>query len=849
MLFFFDTENRHIDDVAGLNGETFELVRLNPPYAFFSTKVQLNSRSADALPVLLYLPGLQSPRTEADRQEFPLFDLLVANDELRLDPVAELMARYGLQPHQRPLVERYQSELVRKDPSGILQPLLRADAFEEASLQHALTARLLGFKILPDVNSLLAKLLTDRADRPTEQANYLTRLEQLNLDAPLRRRIGDVFFDGPVTEPLTSGFVQQLVLRLKYNLMVSSLPTDGEPYPMLRLNRTDTLSRLAVIRETIGAAPLERLLTKVGEAVQEEKLLARYGTTANYGYYSIRLRELLLKKIMLASGPSVSPDSQLTALDELLADVPETHPQRLLLLTVRHGLSLLEATGNVLTYRLDTPEAYIKTYEETFYRIDLLYRWFVLARRDWQIVGSDDSAIGTTADDIAEWLIPFEQRIHDRYDRFLLELNREWLACLQERNYDLRSIAIPKQYDFYRQAVVRPHLRDTIQKVAVLISDGLRYEIARDLQAELNQDPKNQTTVGSMLTALPSATWLGMANLLPHNGLLFDGQTVTINGQHTKDIEARNAILKATNVRSQAIDYNKLESMSRSELRDLFKQEVVYVYHNRIDDVGDKRQSEGDTVKAVRETMDELKRLIKLLHSQYNVARVLLTADHGFIYQHIAPNDQALMKAPEVPVKLEKNRYVLTNQSNFSGATVTGSHVFSLASVSALATDVDWKVLVPEGINRYRRQGSGTRYVHGGASLQEVLVPLLESSRKREDVGQKVTIRLIREDLSLLANQVKVLFLQEQRVTDIDRPRTVAVGLYVGNELASNRVELLFDSVSESASGRTRDCTLHLTGNLPVQRQYTLRISDVTDELNPLLERPVTNKTIIERDF
>lgn len=852
VLFFFDAHSRHADDVAALTNDTFELLRLDPPYAYFGMKVRLSQRATTALPVLLYVPGQASPgqpspqtqnlsESDIDHYPFPLLDLLVADDELRLDPVAELMARHGLQAHQRSLVERYEKELTRKDPTGLLLPLLRPEAFDETALQQGLIARMLGFKTLPDSTTLLAKFLADRADRPADQANYLTRIDQLGIDAPLRRRLADTLFDGPVTEPLTISFVQQMVLRLKYNLMVGTLPTDHEPYASLRLHRTDTLSRLAVLREAIGPIALERLLVRTGEAVQEEKVLARYGVDTRYGYYTPRLRELVLEQLCTEAGPSV-PASQFSLLDELLTDLPDKHPQQALLLTVRHGLTLFQAIGDIPTYRLDTPEAYIQYYEQTFYRIDTLYRWFVQTRREWQVV-TDEQVNG---DEIAAWLTPFEQRVHERYDRFLLELNREWLACLKERGYDLRSIDVPKQHDFYRQAVVRPHLRETNQKVAVLISDGLRYEIARDLQAELNQDAKSQATVGIMMTALPSATWLGMANLLPHSELQFDGQTVTINGQHTKDIEGRNAVLRATNPRSQAIAYNALESMSRVELRELFKLEIVYVYHNRIDDIGDKRQSEGETVKAVRETIDELKRLIKNLHSQYNVARVLLTADHGFIYQHVAPDDLTLMKAPDVTAKLEKNRYLLTGQTN---STTAGSHSFLLSKASALTTQADWHILVPEGVNRYRRQGSGTRYVHGGASLQEVLVPILESSRKREEVGQKVTVRLVREELTLLANQVKLLLLQEQRVTDADRPRTVAIGLYVGNELASNRVELLFDSVAEGASGRTRDCTLHLTGNLPPQRQYTLRISDIADELNPIIERPVSNKTIIERDF
>jgi hypothetical protein len=424
VLFFFDVHSRHTDDIAALTEpsdrvDTFEVLRLDPPYAYFAMKVQLSQRATNALPVLLYVPGQSSPQThnqsesDTDYYPFPLLDLLVANDELRLDPVAELMARHGLQAHQRSLVERYEKELTRKDPTGLLLPLLRPEAFDEMALQQGLVARMLGFKTLPDSMTLLAKFIIDRADRPADQANYLTRIEQLDIDAPLRRRIADTLFDGPVTEPLTTSFVQQVVLRLKYNLMVATLPTDHEPYASLRLHRTDTLSRLAVLREAIGPVALERLLVRTGEAVQEEKVVARYGIEARYGYYTPRLRELLLEQLSAVAGPNV-PASQMSMLDELLTELPDKHPQQALLLTVRHGLTLFQAIGDILTYRLDTPEAYIQQYEKTFYRVDTLYRWFVQTRREWQ-VAADEQANG---DEIAAWLAPFEQRVHERYDRF-----------------------------------------------------------------------------------------------------------------------------------------------------------------------------------------------------------------------------------------------------------------------------------------------------------------------------------------------------------------------------------------------------------------------------------------------
>jgi hypothetical protein len=48
-------------------------------------------------------------------------------------------------------------------------------------------------------------------------------------------------------------------------------------------------------------------------------------------------------------------------------------------------------------------------------------------------------------------------------------------------------------------------------------------------------------------------------------------------------------------------------------------------------------------------------------------------------------------------------------------------------------------VTIPHSVNRYRKQGVGHQFVHGGGSLQEVVVPVIESSRKREEVVTKVT--------------------------------------------------------------------------------------------------------------
>ena len=72
---------------------------------------------------------------------------------------------------------------------------------------------------------------------------------------------------------------------------------------------------------------------------------------------------------------------------------------------------------------------------------------------------------------------------------------------------------------------------------------------------------------------------------------------------------------------------------------------------------------------------------------------------------------------------------------------VSNSIQFNLSDSSNIESDL--KVVIPKAINRYKRQGSGAHFVHGGASLQEMIIPLIESTRKRKDIGEKVPLKNI----------------------------------------------------------------------------------------------------------
>ena len=56
-------------------------------------------------------------------------------------------------------------------------------------------------------------------------------------------------------------------------------------------------------------------------------------------------------------------------------------------------------------------------------------------------------------------------------------------------------------------------------------------------------------------------------------------------------------------------------------------------------------------------------------------------------------------------------------------------HKFSSAQ---LGLEGDMEVQIPKSMNRLRVRGSGSRFVHGGAALQEIVIPLLKVNKKRQ---------------------------------------------------------------------------------------------------------------------
>jgi hypothetical protein len=143
-------------------------------------------------------------------------------------------------------------------------------------------------------------------------------------------------------------------------------------------------------------------------------------------------------------------------------------------------------------------------------------------------------------------------------------------------------------------------------------------------------------------------------------------------------------------------------------------------------------------------------------------------------------------------------------------------------------------------------------FVHGGASLQEMVIPLIESNRKREEVVSKVSLRLLNEELKVLSGSLRINILQTESVTEKKKALDIVAGLYSStNELISNELKLRLGSTEKQAPKRMQSAILTLNTKGGRSDLITLKIfnADDKDRLNPLISENVINKTLIDSDF
>ena len=428
----------------------------------------------------------------------------------------------------------------------------------------------------------------------------------------------------------------------------------------------------------------------------------------------------------------------------------------------------------------------VHRYRSSWYRLDQFYRKFT-----YHAQKSGEASL----------MAPLSGRVENLYaNNFLLKLGDLFQSFVDQTSH-WKATPVPLQKNFFERWV-QPFLRKG-NKVCVIISDAMRYEIGNELQSLIRQEDRYIAELDVALSMLPSYTQLGMAALLPNRELtILDDEfgTVQVDGASSQGTANRCKILgQATSQRATALQAKELKVMHRDDLRSLVRDhDLIYVYHNRIDVTGDNRLSEEKVFEAVEDTLHDLILLIKKL-SNANLNNMLVTTDHGFIYQNraIEESDFSGNKAAGETILSTHRRFVLGRGLK----ELPGLRKFTSAQLG-LSGDVE--VQIPKSINRLRVKGSGSRFTHGGATLQEVVIPVLKINKKRQSDVSNVEVDILQSaNTTITAGQLAVILYQTGAVSDKIRPRVLRAGIYTeAGDLISDSHELTFDSASDNSRER-----------------------------------------------
>lgn len=838
-LFYFDADGQAKEEVLAMNLEGIRIAALesNP----FTLKYRLaNEWKAER--VLVYVQGEQ-PKDQAAYQQFPLLGEMIAGKVLELDNAADFMEKHRLSTGMRPLVAKYIKELQYKHVESVCMPLLMRRAFDESSLQRALVSAFVDFGHTEDWHLISGKILTIALDGDDKKWNTLTnKLEGVNLTQVVVARFEES--TGLHLSAWSQDAMERAAETLRYNQITEGL--DGIPQdPYIELKITDGQKRTA-LRQLLTVMEHHATLSKKFAAVLEqaderihgEKLIAAYGIEAAFAEYTPTMMWRVLSDIV---ADAISQPA------EVLKRLQKNTTLRLSLTTSGEAVmafatqaatclnAIQEHQGN---YRLDRPEHYIEAYTQRGYIVDRAYRKAIYSRRtlDETAIPSGDAFLGAMDALVAA--------VNRAYEQHLVELNREWLACFADQSFDFQALNQPLQRNFYAEEI------DPLeQKVAVIISDALRFEAGQELLAALHQDPKNTAHMRHMVANIPSRTSMGMAMLLPGVKTWDADKGVLANGIPT-DSTKREQVLQSEFADSITVKASDVFAMKQDERRELFKHERVYVYHDRIDSVGDKRPTEHLTFEAVEDAVEDLRKLVGTLHATLSVSRVIVTADHGFLYNDRKLVDSDFERHPleNAPTEDKHNRWGVTQEPIDMGTTG-----YCIPWSAATGLDAPLYAVISSTVNRYRQSGSGHQFVHGGGSLQELIVPLIESSRKREEITQKVGVTLVSPaNLRVVASRLKVHLLQADAVNQTYKSREVTVALHKDGDaalLVSNQETLQLNSTSENPTERMHVLEFTLTPEAANDSFVILKVFDVEDSLNHLEEVRITNGTLITPDF
>lgn len=478
------------------------------------------------------------------------------------------------------------------------------------------------------------------------------------------------------------------------------------------------------------------------------------------------------------------------------------------------------------------PKEVWKEYTEIYYWMDTCYRKFHLCFAE-SLRGYHPS--------LSDLFNNVMEKVEGLYSHwFLGRLGSNWSnACADDLKQYGRILAIPHQTDFYAKKI-----KTAGTKMFVIISDALRYDVAVSLTEQLRRETQSKVKLSICEAVFPTITKFGMAALLPHELLTVekrnDRLVVLADGQSTESSNREN-ILKKGNPKSVVLQYKNLIGMKRDERSGLVKgQEVVYIYHDTIDAAS--HISDNLVFSACDAAIAEIKNLVRIIVNEFGGVNIIITADHGFLYTYSPLNEDAKLgresfKGQEVEYG---RRYAIMER---------GAKPDYLLPVKFLHDMTEFEAYAPRENVRIKMSGGGLKFVHGGISLQEMVVPVIEyhhlrinskeyRQNKLKYEKKPVTVSLLSAGRKI-SNMIFSLNFYQKEPVGYNRKEVVYLLYFTdkSGKQISDVQKIIADKTSDNGQERVFRCSFNLKSlKYSNTETYYLVIADETGAQLPQRE-------------
>lgn len=785
ILYLYDEEQQYAELIKELNNKSplFELLEINN-HNFFYTHYQVEKMLFDKN-ILLYF----AIRRPAD-QENPLLGVLLYSQELKLDHESQFYAAIGINTANDDLIQlakQYPTFFKSKDRTAKFKRLFQQMVTQNADTMEFCILAVLTKAGQSDWISSFIELFNEIVQGQTVRWENIQKFGNINRFWTLADRLFGFNLETSQTKELTiKSLAEQLFVTHLASEWAEELPKPLKPFILPKMNQT-----IIFINQWMNFKNQQTSYINVSNRLEKEIAIAELfnevpltniAEVETFQWFDRYLVQQIA--VQLADG-----GIDYEYYDYLIVQRRGTFwyaDYRAAYHALRWSLKLFKAIGEmnaILSEITEQKDVWIK-YQTDFYRIDQAYRKFYFYY-----------------DQLFD-LIPKFESLKDTVEKayhheFLARFTKKWDKLMLKKSPSNWS-TLTKQQDFYADEIQSFVEQD--KKVIVIISDGLRYEAGKELFQRLMEEKRFNGSLSAMQTALPSNTALGMAALLPHEQLMIQSSgKVDVDGLTSESIEKRNEILQRIGSgKSLAIGYDIVNQMSRTELRSVFSgKKLIYIYHNRIDAIGDQRITENDVFSAVEETLQQVKRLLTRLATEVSAAQLFVTADHGFLYSRspVQPTEKVTLEK-NMEGSIYNKRFILSKEE----ITLPIGLSFPLAEQA----DSNGYVFVPRGTNRFALAGGGYQYFHGGHLPQETMVPLLniKTTRGRNETPQ-VAVNLLSQTRTITNSIVWLEFLQLDPVSELLKEKRLTVYFEddKGNKL-SNEQLVIADSENQLSQDR-----------------------------------------------